>query len=170
MKPSKAAWLQPCSQWSAMQVRGECPTPLQTKPAGWSPMPPGHLGSLQPGIPHPPMAQSPEPQPLSSTLSPGMWLQRLGLGHDHCHSPPPSPPHPPKEWEPNGTQPRSVTGLHPNRAVDRAAMSTAGHTHRNATLPLHSNRHTLHVQTSKPSTPLPATRKQTQSNSEACMP
>lgn len=109
-KPKEAAWL----------LQSQSPSQL-----GGLLCLPGHLGSLQPSTPHPPVALSPEPWPRSSTLSPRMWLQRPVLGHDQQPSTPLSLPHPPQEWEPNGTQ--HVCDRDPDRAVDGTAI--VGHLH-----------------------------------------
>ena len=126
---------------------------------------PGHLGSLQPGAPHPPMALSPESWPQISTLSPRMWPQRLALGHDQQRSPPPPPPQLPREREPNGTQP--VCNRAPPRQNGRQGCCGESPAHREMQHlpPTAAQTRSAHAQTPTPST-LPGARKQSHSNSE----
>lgn len=114
-KAQEAAWFQPFS------LRSQSPSQL-----GGLLCLPGHLGSVQPSTPHPPVAPSPEPWPQSSTLSPGMWPQRPAPVRDQQHSP----------HHALLTHPQSGSQMGPNpslwqsptqTAADRAA--TVGHPH-----------------------------------------
>lgn len=126
---------------------------------------PGHLGSLQPGAPHPPMAPSPESWPQISTLSPRMWPQRLVLGHDQRRSPPPPPPQLPREWEPNGTQPVCNRAPPRQNGGQGCCGESPAHREMQHLLPTAAQTRSAHAQTPTPSTP-PGARKQSHSNSE----
>lgn len=120
---------------------------------------PGHLGSLQPGAPHPPMALSPESWPQISTLSPRMWPQRLALGHDQRRSPPPPPPQLPREREPNGTQPVCNRAPPRQNGGQGCCGESPAHREMQHLPPTAAQTRSAHAQTPTPST-LPGARKQ----------